>query len=102
MRRIEGAVFMSLRIWHEVVVLLILALLLAGCSAFAPVPKPADFPFHEAAAILENGESILTLMLEKGLGVSRTPLHLYEERPDELIGPTEQQREDSRRGYSIA
>ena len=50
MRLIEGAFFMSLRIWHEVVVLLILALLLAGCSALAPVPKPADFPFHEAAA----------------------------------------------------
>jgi hypothetical protein len=28
-------------------------------------------------------------MLEKGLGVSRMPLYIYEERPDELVAEAE-------------
>jgi restriction system protein len=40
--------------------------------------------------ILLNGESIVSLMIEKGLGVSRIPLYIYEERPDELVGEGEE------------
>jgi hypothetical protein len=44
---------LSRRVRHEVVALLTLALLLASCSASAPLPKPVDFPFHETAAPFE-------------------------------------------------
>jgi restriction system protein len=59
-------------------------------SDFSSGAREASIKKGAVPIILQNGESILTLMLEKGLGVSRTPLYLYEERPDELIGPTEQ------------
>jgi hypothetical protein len=36
--------------------------------------------------ILLNGDSIVDLMIEKQLGVSRTPLYVYEGRPDGLVG----------------
>lgn len=59
-------------------------------SDFSAGAREASIKKGAVPIILQNGESILTLMLEKGLGVSRTPLYLYEERPDELTGPTEQ------------
>jgi restriction system protein len=59
-------------------------------SDFSSGARDASIKKGAVPVILQNGESIITLMLEKGLGVVRTPLYLYEERPDELIGPTEQ------------
>ena len=48
-------------------------------------PSSTNVPCH----ILLNGDSIVSLMIDKGFGVSRTPLYIYEERPNELIGEGE-------------
>jgi hypothetical protein len=36
--------------------------------------------------VLLNGESILNIMIEKELGVSKRPLLFFEERSSELVG----------------
>jgi hypothetical protein len=39
--------------------------------------------------ILLNGESIVDLMIEKGLGVDRVSLYAYYERPGDFLESTE-------------
>jgi len=58
-------------------------------SDFTPQAREASLKRGAVPIILLNGESIVTMMIEKGLGVSRTPLYIYEERPDELLGEAE-------------
>jgi restriction system protein len=58
-------------------------------SDFSSGAREASIKKGAVPIILQNGESILTLMMEKGLGVVRTPLYLFEERPEELLGPLE-------------
>lgn len=59
-------------------------------SDFAPQAREASLKKGAVPIILLNGENIVNLMIEKGLGVSRTPLYIYEERPDELVGEGEE------------
>lgn len=59
-------------------------------SDFTPHAREASLKKGAVPIILLNGEGIVTLMIEKGLGVSRTPLYIYEERPDELVGESEE------------
>lgn len=58
-------------------------------SDFSAGAREASIKKGAAPIILLNGDGIIDLMLERGLGVARTPLYLFEERPDELVGPTE-------------
>lgn len=58
-------------------------------SDFTPQAREASLKKGAVPIILLNGESIVSLMIEKGLGVSRIPLYIYEERPDELVGKAE-------------
>lgn len=58
-------------------------------SDFSAGAREASIKKGAAPIILLNGESILDLMIEKGLGVARTPLYLFEERPEDLVSPTE-------------
>lgn len=63
---------------------------LFATSDFAPQAREASLKKGAVPIILLNGEGIVNLMIEKGLGVSRTPLYILEERPDELVGEGEQ------------
>jgi restriction system protein len=59
-------------------------------SDFTPQAREASLKKGAVPIILLNGESVVSLMIDKGLGVSRTPLYIYEERPDELVGEGEE------------
>jgi restriction system protein len=59
-------------------------------SDFTAQAREASLKKGAVPVILLNGEGIVDLMIEKGLGVSRTPLYVYEERPDALIGEIEE------------
>ncbi len=50
-------------------------------SDFTPQAREASLKKGAVPVILLNGESIVSLMIDKGVGVSRTPLYVYEERP---------------------
>jgi restriction system protein len=62
---------------------------LFATSDFTAQARDASLKRGAVPVILLNGESIVHLMIEKQLGVSRTPLYVYEERPDELVGELE-------------
>jgi restriction system protein len=59
-------------------------------SDFTSQARDASLKKGAVPIILLNGESIVNLMLEKSLGVSRIPLYIYEERPDELVAEAEE------------
>ena len=50
-------------------------------SDFTPEARDASLRRGAVPIILLNGESIVSLMIEKELGVQRVPLHAYYERP---------------------
>lgn len=50
-------------------------------SDFTPEARDASLRRGAAPIILLNGESIVDLMIDKGLGVQRVPLYAYYERP---------------------
>jgi restriction system protein len=50
-------------------------------SDFTPDARDASLKRGAVPIILLNGDSIVNLMIEKGLGVERIPLYLYYERP---------------------
>jgi len=53
-------------------------------SDFTSDARDASLKSGAVPIILLNGESIVTLMIEKGLGVQRVPLYAYYERPGDL------------------
>ena len=59
-------------------------------SDFSPQAREASLKKGAVPVILLNGDSIVGLMIEKGVGVYRMPLYIYEERPDELVGESEE------------
>jgi restriction system protein len=56
---------------------------------FTPAARDASLKAGAAPVILLNGESIVTLMIEKGLGVDRVLLYAYSERPGDFVESTE-------------
>lgn len=54
-------------------------------SDFTPQARDTSLKKGAAPIILLNGESIVNLMIQKGLGVERVPLFLYYERPTDFI-----------------
>ena len=58
-------------------------------SDFTPSARNASLRAGAAPIILLNGESIVDLMIEKGLGVKRDPLYVYYERPSDFEEPEE-------------
>ncbi len=55
-------------------------------SDFTSAARDASLKPGAVPVILLNGDSIVDLMIEKGLGVHREPLYAYYERFDELAG----------------
>jgi len=53
-------------------------------SDFTPDARDASLRRGAVPVILLNGESIVNLMIEKGLGVERQPLYAYYERPGDF------------------
>lgn len=53
-------------------------------SDFTPDARDASLRRGAVPIILLNGESIVGLMIEKGLGVEKVPLYAYYERPGDL------------------
>jgi len=53
-------------------------------SDFTPDARDASLKRGAVPIILLNGESIVNLMIEKGLGVERVPLYAYYERPGDF------------------
>jgi restriction system protein len=53
-------------------------------SDFTPDARNASLRRGAVPIILLNGESIVSLMIEKGLGVERVPLYAYYERPGDF------------------
>jgi restriction system protein len=53
-------------------------------SDFTPDARDASLKKGAVPIILLNGESIVNLMIEKGLGVERVPLYAYYERPGDF------------------
>lgn len=53
-------------------------------SDFTEDARNASFKRGAVPIILLNGESIVDLMIEKGLGVERIPLYVFYERPSDL------------------
>lgn len=53
-------------------------------SDFTPRARDASLKPGAVPVILLNGESIVDLMIEKGLGVERVPLYAYYERPSDF------------------
>jgi restriction system protein len=54
-------------------------------SDFTPEARAASLKKGAVPILLFNGESIVRLMIEKGIGVKRTPLHAYLDQLDEII-----------------
>jgi restriction system protein len=54
-------------------------------SDFTREAREASLKKGAAPIILLNGESIVRLMIEKGIGVSRTALFAYSDELDDLI-----------------
>ncbi|MBU4492415.1 MAG: restriction endonuclease [Euryarchaeota archaeon] len=53
-------------------------------SDFTPEARDASLKKGAVPIVLLNGESIVSLMIEKGFGVQRVPLYAYYERPSDL------------------
>jgi restriction system protein len=58
-------------------------------SDFTPRARDASLKPGAVPVILLNGESIVNLMIEKGLGVERVPLYAYYERPGDFSDAAE-------------
>lgn len=58
-------------------------------SDFTPEARDASLKKGAVPIILLNGESIVNLMIEKGLGVQREPLYRYYERPQDFAAEEE-------------
>jgi restriction system protein len=58
-------------------------------SDFTSAARDASLKAGAVPVILLNGESIVNLMIEKGLGVERVPLYAYYERPGDFLESTE-------------
>ncbi|MBU0492156.1 MAG: Mrr restriction system protein [Chloroflexi bacterium] len=54
-------------------------------SDFTSEARDASLKRGAVPVILLNGESIVNLMIEKGLGVERVPLYVYYERPTDFV-----------------
>lgn len=54
-------------------------------SDFTPQAREASLKKGAVPVILLNGESIVDLMIQKGVGVERVPLYMYYERPADFI-----------------
>lgn len=59
-------------------------------SDFTPDARDASLRRGAVPIILLNGESIVNLMIEKGLGVQRVPLYAYYERPGDFSDVSEE------------
>jgi restriction system protein len=60
-------------------------------SDFTAAARKASLKQGAVPIILLNGDSIVDLMIERGLGVQREPLYAYYEQFDELAGPVEEE-----------
>jgi len=54
-------------------------------SDFTPQARDASLKKGAVPVILLNGESIVDLMIQKGIGVERVPLYMYYERPSDFV-----------------
>jgi len=54
-------------------------------SDFTPQAREASLKKGAVPIILLNGESIVDLMIQKGIGVDRTPLYMYYERSADFV-----------------
>jgi restriction system protein len=54
-------------------------------SDFSPQAREASLKKGAVPIILLNGESIVDLMIRKGIGVERVPLYMYYERPADFV-----------------
>jgi len=54
-------------------------------SDFSPQAREASLKKGAVPIILLNGESIIDLMIQKGIGVERVPLYMYYERPADFV-----------------
>ena len=54
-------------------------------SDFTPQARKASLKKGAVPIILLNGESILDLMIQKGIGVERIPIYMYYERPIDFV-----------------
>lgn len=54
-------------------------------SDFTPQAREASLKKGAVPIILLNGESILDLMIQKGIGVERIPMYMYYERPADFV-----------------
>ena len=54
-------------------------------SDFTSQARDASLKKGAVPVILLNGESIVDLMIQKGIGVERVPLYMYYERPSDFI-----------------
>lgn len=54
-------------------------------SDFTKKAREASLKKGAVPIILLNGESIVDIMIQKGIGVERVPLYLYYERPDDFL-----------------
>jgi len=59
-------------------------------SDFAKGARDASLRPGAVPIILLNGENIVDLMMEKGLGIERVPLYVYYERPSDLLESEEE------------
>jgi len=54
-------------------------------SDFTPQAREASLKSGAVPIILLNGESIIDLMIQKGIGVERIPIYMYYERPADFV-----------------
>jgi len=54
-------------------------------SDFTPQAREASLKSGAVPIILLNGESIVDLMIQKGIGVERIPIYMYYERPVDFV-----------------
>lgn len=54
-------------------------------SDFTPQAREASLKRGAVPIILLNGESIVDLMIQKGIGVERIPLYMYYRRPADFV-----------------
>jgi len=54
-------------------------------SDFTPQAREASLKSGAVPIILLNGESIVDLMIQKGIGVERIPIYMYFERPADFV-----------------
>ena len=66
-----------------------------GCFSRRPISprqtREASLKKGAAPVILFNGESIVRLMIERGVGVERTPLYAYQDVVEELMDADSEQ-----------